>query len=153
MRFRTRTQDVADVLIGMVQQHTEALDDGSYGHSFMRADEDAFDVLVEYGYATYVTPDNPYAIRFVDEPTPDLVRTIDDYNALPGGTILEVESVKKTGTNIFPGSVLVVREHSLASHRDVWPGLHLWAGEKWFTKECLFGYAETLSVVRLGEGK
>jgi len=73
----------------MVQQHTEALDDGSFGHSFMRADEDAFDVLVEYGYATYVTPDNPYAIRFVDEPVPDLIRTIEDYEGLPGGTILE----------------------------------------------------------------
>lgn len=74
----------------MVQQHTEALDDGSYGHSFMRADEDAFETLVEYGYATYVNPDNPYAIQFIDEPVPDLIRTVADYEGLPEGTILRV---------------------------------------------------------------
>lgn len=97
MRFRTRSQEVeaiADALVGMVQQHTEALDDGSYGHSFMRADEDAFETLVEYGYATYVNPDNPYAIRFVDAPIPDLIRTVADYEELPDGTILETENTK-----------------------------------------------------------
>ena len=58
---------LGEALIDMVGQHTEALDDSYavYGHSFMSADERAFDALVETGWAEHVS--EGYSIRLLNE--------------------------------------------------------------------------------------
>ena len=62
-RLRAINKYLGGALVGMVGQHTEPLDDSYtlYGHSFMSADEGAFDALVEAGLAEHVS--EGYSIR------------------------------------------------------------------------------------------
>lgn len=67
-RLRAEKALLGDALVGMVVQHTYQREEGNwqeFHHSFMSADERAFQVLVDTGFADFI--DDGYSIRLRED--------------------------------------------------------------------------------------